>query len=62
MGMGPWIVRLVVVAFVDFVIAAEIDPDKPSAIASCDDLLSFASHRDFAWLPKETHIPHTARS
>jgi hypothetical protein len=32
---------------VGFVIAAEINPDEPSAIASCDDLANFASHRDF---------------
>src|SRR5215469_12888183 len=28
---------VVVVAFVRFLIAAEIDPDKPSVVASCDD-------------------------
>jgi len=36
---------VVVVAFIGFVIAAEINPDEPSAIASCDDLANFASHR-----------------
>jgi hypothetical protein len=36
---------VVVVAFIGFAIAAEIDPDKPSAVASCDDLANFASHR-----------------
>lgn len=38
--------RLVVVlAFVGFAIAAEIKPGKPSAVASCDDLANFVSHR-----------------
>jgi hypothetical protein len=27
------------------VVAAEIDPDEPSAVASCNDLANFASHR-----------------
>jgi hypothetical protein len=38
---------VVVVRFIGFIIAAEINPDEPSAIASCDDLANFASHRDF---------------
>jgi hypothetical protein len=38
---------VVVVAFISFVVAAEIDSDEPSAIASRDDLANFASHRDF---------------
>jgi len=35
----------VVIAFLGFVVATEIDPDEPSAVASCDDLSNFASHR-----------------
>jgi hypothetical protein len=35
----------VVIAFLSFVVAAEVDPDEPSAVASCDDLSNFASHR-----------------
>jgi hypothetical protein len=30
-----------------FAIAAGINPDEPPAVASCDDLANFASHRDF---------------
>jgi len=33
------------VALLGFVIAAQIDPDEPSAVASCNDLANFASHR-----------------
>jgi len=29
---------VVVIAFLRFVVATEIDPDEPSAVASCDDL------------------------
>jgi hypothetical protein len=36
---------VVVVALLRFVIAAQIDPDEPSAVASCNDLANFASHR-----------------
>ena len=35
---------VVVVAFIGFMIAAEINPDEPSAVASCDDLANFASY------------------
>jgi len=35
----------VIVALLGFVIAAQIDPDEPSAVASCNDLANFASHR-----------------
>jgi hypothetical protein len=38
---------VVVVAFISFVIAAEIDSDEPSAIASRYDLANFASRRNF---------------
>jgi hypothetical protein len=38
---------VVIVAFVNFVVAAEIDSGEPSAIALRDDLANFASHRDF---------------
>lgn len=34
-----------IVALLGFVIAAQIDPDEPSAVASCNDLANFASHR-----------------
>src|SRR5207248_208960 len=36
---------VVVVAFIGFVIAAQIDADEPSMVASCNDLTNFASHR-----------------
>jgi hypothetical protein len=35
----------VVVAFIRFVIAAEIDSDEPSAFASCNDLANFRVDR-----------------
>ena len=35
---------IVVFAPSGFVIAAEIDPDEPSAVAACDGLTNFASH------------------
>jgi hypothetical protein len=38
---------IVVSALLGFVVAAEIDPDEPSAVASCDDLANCASHSDF---------------
>ncbi len=38
---------IVILAFVRSVIAAEVDPNEPSAVAACDDLANFASHRDF---------------
>jgi hypothetical protein len=51
---------IVVFAFFSFVIAAEINPDEPSAIASCDDLANFASHRDFLLgSQREAHYVHT---
>jgi hypothetical protein len=46
---------VVLVAFMDFVIAAEIDSDKPSAIASRDDLANFASHRVFLLGSQQRH-------
>jgi len=50
----------VVVTFLGFIIAAEIDPDEPPAIAACDDLANFASHRDFLLACKrDTHLAHT---
>src|SRR5207237_5110781 len=50
--MGPRIVRLF--AFLGFVVAAEIDPDEPPTVASCDDLANFASHRNLLlWPAKE---------
>ena len=36
---------VVIVALLGFVIAAQIDPVEPSAVASCNDLANFASHR-----------------
>jgi hypothetical protein len=36
---------VVVVALLGLVIAAQIDPDEPSAVASCNNLANFASHR-----------------
>jgi hypothetical protein len=50
---------IVIFAFVGFVIAAEINPDEPSAVASCDDLANFASHRDFLLGSQGgTHLAH----
>src|SRR5260370_40102929 len=48
---------IVIFAFVGFVIAAEINPDEPSAVASCDDLANFASHRDFLLGSQRRHTP-----
>jgi hypothetical protein len=44
------------------VIAAQIDPDEPSAVASCNDLANFASHRVSSMLATEAHNwrTHTA--
>jgi hypothetical protein len=50
---------IVVFAFVSFLIAAQINPDEPSAVASCDDLANFASHRDFLLGSQERHTPRT---
>jgi hypothetical protein len=51
---------VVVFALLGFVIAAEINPYEPSAIASCDDLANFASHRDFLLGSQErAHWLHT---
>jgi hypothetical protein len=36
---------IVVFAFVGFLIGSQINPNEPSAVASCDDLANFASHR-----------------
>lgn len=50
---------VVVVALLGFVIAAQIDPDEPPAVASCNDLANFASHKDFPpGSQKDTHISH----
>lgn len=46
---------VVVVAFVRFVISAEIDSDEPSGIALRDDLANFASHRDFLHGSQQRH-------
>ena len=47
-------------AFLGFVIAAEIKLDSPSAVAACDDLPDFGSHRDSPWLAKrDTQLAHT---
>src|SRR6266566_9425848 len=50
---------VVVVAFIGFAIAAEINPDEPSAVASCDDLANFASHRVSSLARNRgTHVKH----
>jgi hypothetical protein len=50
---------VVVAAFIGFMIAVEINPDEPSAVASCDDLANFASHRDFLLgSAREAHFLH----
>jgi hypothetical protein len=46
---------VVVVAFLRFVIASEIDSDEPSAIASRYDLANFARHRDFLLGSQQRH-------
>jgi len=46
---------VVVVAFIGLTITAEINPDEPSAVASCNDLANFASHRFSPWLATEAH-------
>src|SRR5439155_14478430 len=47
---------IVVFTLAAFVIAAEIDSDEPPAVASCNDLANFASHRDFLLGPqREAH-------
>jgi hypothetical protein len=51
---------VVVVALLGFVIAAQIDPDEPSAVASCNDLANFASHRVSSWARKRgTQLTHS---
>src|SRR5579872_1727214 len=51
---------IVVLAFISFVIAAEINPDEPPAVASCNDLANFASHRDFLLgSQREAHFRRT---
>jgi hypothetical protein len=51
---------VVVVAFISFVIAAEIDSDEPSAIVSRDDLANSARQWDFL-LPgnRGTQLTHS---
>jgi hypothetical protein len=44
--------------FVGFVIATEISPDEPSAVAQCDDLSNFASRRVSSLARKSTHLTH----
>jgi hypothetical protein len=48
---------VVIVALLGFVIAAQIDPDEPSAVASCNDLANFASHRVSSLARKEKRTP-----
>src|ERR1700674_3928678 len=36
---------IVVFTFVSFLIASQINSNEPPAVASCDDLANFASHR-----------------
>jgi hypothetical protein len=52
---------IVVLAFLSFVVAAQLNPDEPSEVAACDDLANFASHRDFLLgSPKRSaHYLHT---
>jgi hypothetical protein len=51
---------IVVSALCGFVIEADIDPNEPSPVTTCDDLANFASHREFPpGSQKDTHIPHT---
>src|SRR5262249_44098931 len=52
---------VVIVAFIRFVISAEIDPDEPPAVASCNDLANFASHRVSSLARKKRRFSHTGR-
>jgi hypothetical protein len=55
--MGPVDRSVVVVAFTGFAITAEINPDEPSAVASCDDLRTI----EFPpWLATEAHTLATS--
>lgn len=52
---------IVVFAFVSLVIAGQINPDEPSAVAPCDDLANFVGYRNFLLGPqKRAHLPYTA--
>ena len=46
---------VVVIAFLGFVVATEMDPDQPSAVTSCNDLSNFASHRVFLLGSEQRH-------
>src|SRR5437763_14117547 len=54
--MGPRIVRLF--ACLGFVVAAELDPDEPPTVASCDDLANVAGHRNFVLWPGKERTLH----
>ena len=41
------------------VITAEINPNEPSAVATCNDLANFASHRVSSLARKERHTSRT---
>jgi hypothetical protein len=50
----------VVIAFLSFVVETEIDQDESSAIASCEDLSNFASHRVSSLAPNRgTQVAHS---
>ncbi len=51
---------IVVFTFVSFLIASQINSNEPPAVASCDDLANFASHRVPPWLAREAHSSHAA--
>jgi hypothetical protein len=46
------------ISFVGFVIATDINPDEPSAVAPCDDLSNFANRRVSSLARKNTHLKH----
>jgi len=63
-ALPAWTVdgSIAVFAFVSLVIAAQINPDEPSAVAPCDDLANFVGYQNFLLGPnkKKAHLPHTA--
>jgi hypothetical protein len=49
---------IVIFTFLGFVIATDINPDEPSAVAPCDDLSNFASRRVSSLARTSTHLTH----
>ena len=49
--------KLLALAFACIAIAAEINPDEPFAVASCDDLANFCEPSSFLLGSQERHTP-----